>query len=275
MKQFQFTNSLYTLSQPMTQSPTGFISIWKVSADDSYTAIHTKGFTWHGIFLTIEGQGVISFDTIDKEEILQGSSFFLLPGNTPCSYRCLKGYWKFYFINFSEDFLISDLRFPLKTVMNFIYTVLISHYCQKIIETLVGEDFGFSREADMLFQQMLIILKKESKESGRALDISLARVIKWIHENQNLPIRNDELLKISNLSRSAFYRAFKDRTGKTPGEYILNLKIKNASNLLNQTNLQIKQIAAILGFYDEFYFSSQFKRIKGVAPSLYKKNSLV
>ena len=74
-------------------------------------------------------------------------------------------------------------------------------------------------------------------------------------------------------SKAQIIRQFKKRYGITPYSYLLDIKIQYAKKLLAQTNTPIKEIAARLQFADEHYFSTYFKQVEKVSPSLYRSNS--
>jgi AraC family transcriptional activator of pobA len=64
----------------------------------------------------------------------------------------------------------------------------------------------------------------------------------------------------------------KKLTGKTAGKYIDDLVIVEAKNLLRDPSLTIAQVADLLYFSDQFFFSKFFKRYTGITPSDYRKS---
>ena len=83
---------------------------------------------------------------------------------------------------------------------------------------------------------------------------------------------NEDYAKICRLSLYHFIRRFKKETGFTPLQYKTKIIIEKATNLLSNTNLNITEIAQILGFEDSLYFSRVFKKEMGIAPREYMKN---
>ena len=60
-----------------------------------------------------------------------------------------------------------------------------------------------------------------------------------------------------------------------PGEYMLNFKIEEAIAYFNMyPDISIKQVAHNLGFYDEYHFSKQFKKVTGLSTTDYRKQNL-
>jgi AraC-like DNA-binding protein len=73
-----------------------------------------------------------------------------------------------------------------------------------------------------------------------------------------------------NIDYSIFRKIFKEYTGISPGQYHLSLRIRQAKELLINTNLSIKEISYRLGFESIFYFSRVFKSKTGINPTEYK-----
>jgi AraC-like DNA-binding protein/mannose-6-phosphate isomerase-like protein (cupin superfamily) len=74
-------------------------------------------------------------------------------------------------------------------------------------------------------------------------------------------------------SKTQIIRQFKKKYGITPYSYLLDIKLQYAKKLLTQTNVPIKEIASRLQFADEHYFSTYFKQVENLSPSLYRSNS--
>ena len=96
---------------------------------------------------------------------------------------------------------------------------------------------------------------------------------------QRLTVRfNDSELSLADILSSAPYhkdhirRRFISAYGVTPGEYLTNLRIENAKNLLQrrrELGLSVAQIGEMCGYYDGHYFSRVFKSRTGTTPSEY------
>lgn len=74
----------------------------------------------------------------------------------------------------------------------------------------------------------------------------------------------------AHLSQSHFTRIVKEKTGKTPSEWIATMTIVNAKLLLKQTDMSIKSIAAELHFPEQFTFRKFFKLHVGIPPKEYR-----
>ncbi len=92
----------------------------------------------------------------------------------------------------------------------------------------------------------------------------------YINNNYMKDLNTGLLSSRIGYSESYFYRSFRKYTGKTPVDYITDIRIKNASKLLKNSSLSIKEISQITGFNDPLYFSRIFKRITGLSPKEYQ-----
>jgi AraC-like DNA-binding protein len=83
-----------------------------------------------------------------------------------------------------------------------------------------------------------------------------------------------KLASLVNISPSHFFALFKRRTGCAPIDFFIRLRMQHACQLLDETSLNVKEIAAVLGYDDPFYFSRTFKAVNEVSPSDYRMMSL-
>ncbi len=100
-----------------------------------------------------------------------------------------------------------------------------------------------------------------------AQNVQLKNVIE-LHKYSNL--NQEELAKLCNLSLSSFKREFKKVFNDTPNNYMTDLKLKRAKELLSVTEMPISEIAFGVGFNDPLYFTRAFKKKIGSSPSQYR-----
>ena len=81
----------------------------------------------------------------------------------------------------------------------------------------------------------------------------------------------DKLAKDIAMSRASLYKKMQTILGITPTDFIRNVRLKRAAQLLADTQLTINEIAGRVGFVTPRNFSSQFKKMFGVTPSEYRE----
>jgi AraC-like DNA-binding protein len=75
------------------------------------------------------------------------------------------------------------------------------------------------------------------------------------------------------LSRNHFFRAFRETTGVTPYQWLLNQRIDHARRLLRTTDLPLAEIALHCGFSDQSHFTRVFGRIEGASPGRWRERT--
>ena len=98
--------------------------------------------------------------------------------------------------------------------------------------------------------------------------ILLERVMKVVNDNMDNPELNVEMLAEQiGLSRVQLHRKLKELTGIPTGEFIRNIRLKQAAALLKERKVNISQVAYMVGFGSQTHFSTAFKKFYGVSPT--------
>lgn len=97
------------------------------------------------------------------------------------------------------------------------------------------------------------------------------QVMEYMEEQMdNSELTIDDFANKLLLSRTVFYRKLKSIVGLTPVDFIRDIRIKRAIQLIESDNFNISQVAYMTGFNDPKYFSKCFKKQMGVTPTEYK-----
>ncbi|PAF18978.1 response regulator [Terribacillus saccharophilus] len=106
---------------------------------------------------------------------------------------------------------------------------------------------------------------EELESEQRGQDI-VAYVQSYYMEDVSL----ERLSKLFFLSKEHISRKFKQETGLTLSQYVTDCRMKQAKQWLNKTNKTMYDIARLLGYQDEVYFSKLFKKEIGLTPTAYR-----
>jgi AraC-like DNA-binding protein len=98
----------------------------------------------------------------------------------------------------------------------------------------------------------------------------IVKSISYMKQHLQKPLHVSTLAALTNLSPSHFTALFKRQTGYAPIDYFIRLRMHQACQLLDTTDLNIKAIAALLGYDDQFYFSRVFKSVNEASPTDYR-----
>lgn len=116
------------------------------------------------------------------------------------------------------------------------------------------------------------IRHRETRSSIKS-DPRIQGIVEYIVAHPTEPLDSTSLCKLADISPSTLQRLFRQHTGKTPREFIKELRMVTAARRLLVTDERISSIAYELGFDNVPYFSRLFKSVYGVSPQLYRKIS--
>ncbi|AJC95017.1 helix-turn-helix domain-containing protein [Staphylococcus hyicus] len=97
------------------------------------------------------------------------------------------------------------------------------------------------------------------------------KVIQYIEMYLDQTLTLSELAKSVKLSPTYLSRTFSQEIGKTIPQYIMELRLKKACDLLETTEMPIEHVAQYVGFKRQSYFSHCFKKVYGCTPIQYKQ----
>jgi len=182
---------------------------------------------------------------------------------------------------FDRDFLIKifetkKIHFPEAMQHTF-------HMLLHKAETKIKQNDEYSQYiAKLNFLELLVNLNKFATKNTYPLmdDLTvyedrIQEVCRYICNYYNKPISLDQMAKIAYMSPTYFSKKFKRVTGFGFNEYLNNVRIKMATNLLMETQSPITEIATFCGYQDSNYFGDVFKKIIGVSPNKYRKDHYI
>jgi transcriptional regulator GlxA family with amidase domain len=102
----------------------------------------------------------------------------------------------------------------------------------------------------------------------------IGKAVAYMNQNLDKPMRVSELAAIANVSMSHFFVLFKQHMNCSPLLYLTRLRIQRACQLLESTEVRVKEVAEALGYEDPFYFSRVFKSVSAMAPMHYRNLGL-
>jgi len=113
---------------------------------------------------------------------------------------------------------------------------------------------------------------------GKKIEYSdvVQRADSYMQEHYSAPeLTVDFLADCLNVSAAALYISFKNEMAIGPAEYLANLRLEKAKELLCNTDMLIKEISVAVGYYDEGSFSRRFKKHTGVTPGQYREKHTI
>lgn len=144
---------------------------------------------------------------------------------------------------------------------------------RKILEVSNDERPGHRQLLSGILIHLLAYLffrKKDNNWKDKEVLNKIDKARLMIREKLNRPVSPEELAAELNMSYTWFRRMFRQYTGLAPAQYITQLKIQKARELLSVTAMPIKEIALELGYESIDYFSTLFKKQTGTTPGQFR-----
>ena len=106
-------------------------------------------------------------------------------------------------------------------------------------------------------------------------DAFLAKLLDVMEKQMdNNTLTVDELVDEMGMGRTVFFNKLKSLTGLSPVEFIREMRIKRAAQLLEEQRYNITEVTYMVGMNDSRYFAKCFKNTYGVTPSEYRRAAL-
>ncbi|QUI25443.1 DNA-binding response regulator [Vallitalea pronyensis] len=113
---------------------------------------------------------------------------------------------------------------------------------------------------------------KPMKNNDSTENIYIKTIKAYIEKHYADDIKADDLAVEVNLTPSYFSTFFKSETGQTYKNYLIDYRLTKARELLTTTTLHVVEIAQLVGYPNENYFSKLFKQKMGMSPTQYRKS---
>lgn len=101
-------------------------------------------------------------------------------------------------------------------------------------------------------------------------DEDIVQIQTWIQSNYDRDMVFKNVAQRFGMSTRTMNRRFKHANGNTPVQYLRDIRMRNARELLKTSNISISDIAARVGYQDTAYFSALFRQQLGRTPSAYR-----
>ena len=124
----------------------------------------------------------------------------------------------------------------------------------------------------VMLSELLIELSAHSHAEMNSSVTAIDHVIDFIEKHPDQFFTIDALASHVGLNRRTLTAHFRRRTGESVHGFQTRLKIRMAAATFDHIpETPVKEVAGMLGFYDEFHFSKTFKCLMGESPLQYKR----
>ena len=144
-------------------------------------------------------------------------------------------------------------------------------------QELLGQEIGYTTRTNQLIDELFILLARQlthQNDSRRDFPQSFMKLEQTLRENISHQWTVEEMAALMGLGNTAFSEKVKNYTGFTPLNYLINIRISEATRLLKQRDVNLTNIALDIGFYSSQHFSTTFKKLTGYTPSEFRKKNI-
>ncbi len=203
---------------------------------------------------------------------MEAGNWYLLPTGTAVTYWCddfmEEIYFHFTLCNIDRIDLLDGCPSPYHLpIRNDLKTLLLTHLTSQnpidgihLKQILYDVLFCFIKEYDIPLNQ-------------KSFSPCILKALTYINNHLSMNLTTDEIVKQTYVSKSTLEKYFREELGVSVYRYLLDTVLIKSSQLLLSTNLSIRDISERYGFYDQFYFSKQFKKKFGKSPKAFRNTA--
>lgn len=219
----------------------------------------------------------------------KGDAFLILPGETTKYMADEEAPWEYTWIAFDGPDAGTLLRHCGFTDSQVVYRAPDEESAQRLLtQTIVFEDSFHENSQNLLeilgnFYLLFSCMYQEQlpahllPESGNAAqtgslqEIYFRQAVEYLEHNFSYPVKIEQLARQVGVSRTYLYKIFISHSGKSVQQYLLDLRLEAAMDMLKKTRRDITEIAYSCGFTDSPSFCRQFKKTTGRTPLQYRR----
>lgn len=233
-------------------------------------------------FYVSDGQGSLTYKN-QTYNMKKGDCAFIDCHNQYSQSSSAENLWSLKWVHFNSSSMAQiyskylerggEPSFTIKNEQEVLFTSILD----SIFETATSSSYTRDMKINEEISKLLTLLMEYSWNPERArtsntkrLDVSTVK--NYIDQNFESKLSLETVACQFNVNKSYLLRVFKESTGLTVNNYILQKRILKAKNELRFTNKTLDLIATECGLEDANYFIRIFKKIEGITPGEYRKS---
>jgi len=237
----------------------------------------------HNLILVYKGEAELTCND-NTFRVKPGDLIYFRPGDFRNGHTLASNLMECYTVDFlytvpifvQNQWSLSSLDLPFQFLEHindsFLYSRLLELF-SKFTRTFITQSNNKTTRGRAIFIEILSLLTQWKSgdfvyDNVRKVD----QIINYMTENYTQPLTLEDLSNHCKISPSYLGSIFKSVTGKSPINYLIDIRLNNSKELLLDGHT-VSQVALAVGFNDLFYFSKCFKKYEGMSPSQYTQIS--
>lgn len=227
----------------------------------------------------VDGKG--TYRNGEQRYELEAGEGFLIEPNTLVSYQAdPEDPWSYLWIGFSgkrageylEDLGLNSRLLTFRTQEG----SRLKHLVLEMMSCSDGSVTSRYRQQSLLYA-FFAVLSENAVDRGRSdpskENFYMERAVTFIRNRYSSDIRVADIADYLCVDRSYLYKLFKNTLHMSPQEFLTEVRLLRAKELLSKTKLSVEQVALSCGYRDTLVFSKAFKRSTGTAPREYRREN--
>lgn len=248
-----------------------FVSHLVGNKKDSYTKYNVSNCKYYQLLYKLSGEAVITFNNKTITEKVDDIRFTPRPknGNVTHYTALVKEQGESINVGFTTDSPMPEEIFTIKSG-NYLE---VKELFKKLHKSWYYKRDGYYYECLSLMYSIFAKLQQDDVRYTTTKSYQLILpAINYIDEHfTDINIDCERLAELCKISHTYMNKLFNRHFGIPANKYIISKKLDLASDLLNDRNHTVLQVASLCGFSSEYYFSKTFKKHFGISPSAFKK----
>lgn len=211
----------------------------------------------------------------------RSDAFLIPPGNRHLYYADPENPWSIFWIHFQGNMLAETIGWldvsennpvmhvPDTTLMHKlfenVYTCLNYHYSNDGLLLMSSELLRFISQMKIHLSSRSATVRNQTNRINESME--------FMQDHLDLNLSLEDIARQAGQSVSSYSKMFRKITGETPIDYHIQLKMRKACEMLDQTKMRVSEISEVLGYSDPCYFSRYFKNFQGCSPLQYRKQT--
>lgn len=221
------------------------------------------------------GEGEVETAAAGAQAIRAGELLVVHPGQWHRYRPNRRTGWEEHWVEFSGDFaqrMMKNRIFSIeRPILRPGHDEVVRRLYAEILEAIRHSQYGYEYWIAALTAQLIArLICITQSEDLVSLSGSIQQAQQLIVSHSDEPVDLANLAKKVNMSYSLFRKRFKQYTGLSPHQFLIQVRLKKACQMLISSNLSVGEIAQALGFESVPYFFRIFKSKVGSTPSDYR-----
>lgn len=223
------------------------------------------------IIYMLDGKMKLCID--EKVDFIEGGQMIIIKPDTYYIYNSetdeeIKYLW-IHFSGKKAEEIISKFGLETDTIEKVgVHSGLLESWKRMFYEFVVNDKY-FNEVTSCILKEILAAFSRYiyNQNGGRRF----LKSIFYIHEHYSEELSVVKLAEMENVSKTYYRVRFKELTGVSPKEYIIQRRMEVACSILEDSDKSIEEVAGMVGYSDVYYFGRIFKKKIGTSPGRYRR----